>query len=1183
MLINKMKLFLAEQKFLVRLCHLLVPWLIVFLLVFPSIIARPSTQSIDEMLYMSYGVNIASGRGAVDAFGQLISGHPPMLPVILAFIFRLTSFSIENAMVVSKFFTWLNVLAIYYLGSKLMDRRLGFAAALIACSAIYTNTYATRILLDNLQSAFMLLSLVFLVQAFKTDKTYHFLVSGLVLGLGFLVKETSLLWLPLPLICAFLLKKGWQGIVGSIKFMIAFGLTIIPWWIYFYTQTGEIYLTHRPGRDFAFLIEPLGILLLFSLVVILVIPKLYRRYTGKEFNLELLARKVNSSPMGLVIGLLLLLSACVFLTIAIMSLGAPIRDLYDAINRFGLIWVYIQGQIVAQEPWQGYALWGWLLIIILAITRRNQSALILLLALALYFPFYYLASVPTNVQFGIRNFQTVLWLSYLALGFLIIWGIDQIDKLFVKWQHFDLKFRLSGPLAIIAFISLLGIRIDTGVEFLTRNYQSDYLSGTGQINYAVLDMSDWLNSNIPDDSRILSTRLFSFTIYLFTEDHIRLFQMPVNRIMDDYPRYASDLLFVNINNLYGGRSQFFSIFSTDDLLFTIKENSINYLIINTFREGGGLHLTSLPPYFIDHPGFELVYRNEWRLFDYYVFHVNHSLLDYYGKSYYPVSATWDVFEFWLEQLNQPNSSGKVFQLLEAINYRPIQILPEISTSGQIYKELAEKFSSVDINIAAFNYYKAMKFGEQNMDEYLDLSHEFIIEYPEATGPWALLGSTYHQLGMLELAKDAYEKAIDVPLKQPELLSVAYRGLGQLYYVEEDYQDAIMNFEKALDSSLFLGSDIKKEIIIATADELKDSGQVYQAYWIYNNVFMTDIWELNKVVNDEFFSQSIAYSFVENFDISTVTEIEISRREVYPTVFVIHNIPGVILFSHPPSEVTYQVEIPPSGKLHFAPTLAPAVWQPGKGDGVQFEIYLQTEDGITYHLYDEYIDPKNLPEHRQWLERQVNLSRWGGETVTISFVTGCGPNDDCRYDWAGWGEPRILQQVYYDFLGEFFEENLQTGEIDLARRDELTIAYETRPILFQHPTSQVVYNLALPQQPTLKFGLGMDPQVWGADKGDGVEYNVYVRQAQEPYRLVRVFNRYLDPKNNPADRRWFDERLDLSRFGGQQVDIIFEALPGPADDYAFDWGGWSMPVIIDDTLPGREVETGSIPLLFGISP
>jgi tetratricopeptide (TPR) repeat protein len=330
------------------------------------------------------------------------------------------------------------------------------------------------------------------------------------------------------------------------------------------------------------------------------------------------------------------------------------------------------------------------------------------------------------------------------------------------------------------------------------------------------------------------------------------------------------------------------------------------------------------------------------------------------------------------------------------------------------------------------------------------------------------------------------------------------------------------------------------------------------------------------------ASNVAFNFLDEFGFAH-KEYLAYLSDIRHSSLIVDGLPKGIIFQHPPTFINYELVVPPKATLVFFTIVAPEVWQPGKGDGVQFEMYLQTEDGITYHLYDEYIDPKNLPEHRQWLERQVNLSRWGGETVTISFVTGCGPNDDCRYDWAGWGEPRILQSVYYDFLDNFSEENLLTGEIDLARRDELTIAYETRPILFQHPTSQVVYNLTLPQQPTLKFGLGMDPQVWQADMGDGVEYSIYVRSPQEPHRLYQVFNRYLDPKNDPGDRMWFDEQIDLSRFGGQQVDIIFEALPGPADDYAFDWGGWSTPVIIDDTLPGREVETGSIPLFIGTSP
>jgi len=96
-----------------------------------------------------------------------------------------------------------------------------------------------------------------------------------------------------------------------------------------------------------------------------------------------------------------------------------------------------------------------------------------------------------------------------------------------------------------------------------------------------------------------------------------------------------------------------------------------------------------------------------------------------------------------------------------------------------------------------------------------------------------------------------------------------------------------------------------------------------------------------------------------------------------------------------------------------------------------------------------------------------------------------------------------------------------------------------------------------------FGLGMDPAVWSPDKGDGVEYNVYVRYPDEPYKLYRVFHRYLDPKRNPGDRHWLDQVVDLSAYGGETVDVIFETLPGPAGDANFDWGGWSTPVLVAD--------------------
>jgi 4-amino-4-deoxy-L-arabinose transferase-like glycosyltransferase len=222
--------------------HTIILWLFIFILVLPAMLAQPRSHTIDEPSYMTTGFNIAFGRGFVDPFGEIKSTHPPLFPLFLAFVFKLFSFSIENATIVARFFTWFNVLMIYYLGSSLVDRRVGLISALIAASVPYTNDYATRILRDNVQSAFMLLSLLFYVRVLKTDKPIYYYLTGVALGLGILAKETSFLWLPLPIIGTFLFRKGWNGIVGSIKYCIGFGLTVIWWWLYYYVQTGQIYL-----------------------------------------------------------------------------------------------------------------------------------------------------------------------------------------------------------------------------------------------------------------------------------------------------------------------------------------------------------------------------------------------------------------------------------------------------------------------------------------------------------------------------------------------------------------------------------------------------------------------------------------------------------------------------------------------------------------------------------------------------------------------------------------------------------------------------------------------------------------------------------------------------------------------------------------------------------------------------
>jgi len=383
----------------------------------------------------------------------------------------------------------------------------------------------------------------------------------------------------------------------------------------------------------------------------------------------------------------------------------------------------------------------------------------------------------------------------------------------------------------------------------------------------------------------------------------------------------------------------------------------------------------------------------------------------------------------------------------------------------------------------------------------------------------------------------------------------YFGLGYVYYALGEWDKAISSYSKAVELSPDPSNTLQH---IQLGIDLGYLGR----YLAKRSNYQTPYGAHNNFV--------VVYDFLERLGIYPR-----QSSGVYRGAFVVGGIPRGVFFQHPVSLISYQLVVPTSAELEFHLALAPAVWQPGKGDGVQFDIYI--DDGhARRNVFSRYIDPKNIPADRRWHDYKVDLSAWAGQTVTITFATGCGPNDNCDYDWAGWGEPRIVQPIAYNFLDHFSTAEQVTQGLGEVRVVTQTIDYEPRLLLFQHPSSQVAYSLTLPPQSTLYFGYGMAPEVWSPGKGDGVEYNIYVQRPEEPYKLYRVFHRIIDPKNNPDDRRWFDERVDLSRFGGQTVKIIFEALPGPAGNANYDWGGWSAPVLVDETLPGENIAGPTAP-------
>jgi hypothetical protein len=122
---------------------------------------------------------------------------------------------------------------------------------------------------------------------------------------------------------------------------------------------------------------------------------------------------------------------------------------------------------------------------------------------------------------------------------------------------------------------------------------------------------------------------------------------------------------------------------------------------------------------------------------------------------------------------------------------------------------------------------------------------------------------------------------------------------------------------------------------------------------------------------------------------------------------------------------------------------------------------------------------------------------------------------------------------------------------------LDLAGLSRNAIFQHPPSTITYSMKVPKgHPLFRSSLGLTPNSW--DKaGDGVEFLVAIEA-----RGVRreLFRRYIDPKADPALRRWNDIEVDLSPYAGEDVKFSLITGAGPKGDAQYDWAVWGDPRI-----------------------
>jgi tetratricopeptide (TPR) repeat protein len=154
---------------------------------------------------------------------------------------------------------------------------------------------------------------------------------------------------------------------------------------------------------------------------------------------------------------------------------------------------------------------------------------------------------------------------------------------------------------------------------------------------------------------------------------------------------------------------------------------------------------------------------------------------------------------------------------------------------------------------------------------------------------------------------------------------------------------------------------------------------------------------------------------------------------------------------------------------------------------------------------------------------------------------------------------LRESDIFDFASHLAEADINTPAAEYLRGDYFTIQGQRHRVLFMHPDSSTGFTVTIPSESNigLSFGLGIAPQAWD-QPGDGVTFLIHIQSDAIDHT---IFSKYIDPKNNIQDRRWYFETIDMSEYQGQAVKIILETQAGPDGDDRYDWAGWAAPKLI----------------------
>jgi 4-amino-4-deoxy-L-arabinose transferase-like glycosyltransferase len=201
-----------------------------------------SNTSADVGYYLSLAKNLFHGNGYVnpDLSPNIYRG--PVFPLLISFGYTFFGESFRSALIIERIFWVLTILMAYLISRELFNPRVGIIATTFVLASFIISIAFTYIWTDGPLTFFILLVQWMFWSAYKNKRGgwWYFLL-GLVMGMTYLLKQTALFIIPLPLLMWILFSdyRNRQNFKKLVIYIGAFALCYFGWMGYVYLVGGS--------------------------------------------------------------------------------------------------------------------------------------------------------------------------------------------------------------------------------------------------------------------------------------------------------------------------------------------------------------------------------------------------------------------------------------------------------------------------------------------------------------------------------------------------------------------------------------------------------------------------------------------------------------------------------------------------------------------------------------------------------------------------------------------------------------------------------------------------------------------------------------------------------------------------------------------------------------------------------